>query len=101
MGDDKLPADGYVVQNHYIPQVFNVYESKQVRHIPILHIDGFLLSDILGFWPEPLKDTVSLLTCLYLRLDFCFQDEKNIERKIIGSFIFKQCTWAHMYVLLM
>ena len=76
-GGDELPADGYIVQNHYIPHIFSVYESKQVRHIPILHLDGFLLSDMLGFWPEPLKETVSLLTCLYLRLDFCFQDEKK------------------------
>ena len=89
MGGDELPADGYIVQNHYIPHVFSAYESKQVRHIPILHLDGFLLSDMLGFGPEPLKETVSLLTCLYLRLDICFQDEKNIETKIIGSFIFK------------
>lgn len=79
MGGDEL----------YIPHVFSVYKSKQVRHIPILHLDGFLLSDMWGFWPEPLKETVSLLTCLYLRLDFCFQDEKNIETKTIGSFIFK------------
>ena len=49
-GSDELPGDRQVVQNHYTPHVFSVYKAKQVRHIPILHLDGFLLSDILGFW---------------------------------------------------